>query len=40
VLKEENKNIEKVMNDQINQHKGIIEQLVVEKRMLYSQLNQ
>jgi hypothetical protein len=39
ILKEENRNIEKVMTDQINQRKVIIEQLVNEKRMLYSQLN-
>lgn len=39
ILKEENKNIEKVMSDQINQRKVIIEQLVNEKRMLYAQLH-
>jgi hypothetical protein len=39
VLKDENKSIEKVMSDQINQRKAIIEQLVNEKRMLYAQLH-
>ena len=39
ILKDENKSIEKVMSDQINQRKVIIEQLVNEKRMLYAQLH-
>ena len=38
VLREENHNIEKVLSEQLNQRKQIIEQLVSEKRMLYSQL--
>jgi hypothetical protein len=37
VLREENRNIEKVMSDQLNQRTAIIEQLVSEKRMLYTQ---
>lgn len=40
VLREENRNIEKVMSEQLSQRKAIIEQLVAEKRMLYAQLHQ
>lgn len=40
VLREENKNIEKMMGEQISQRKTIIEQLVNEKKMLYNQLHQ
>lgn len=39
VLREENRNIEKVLTDQINQRKTIIEELVNEKNKLYSKLH-
>jgi hypothetical protein len=39
VLREENRNIEKVMSEQLTQRKAIIEQLVREKKTLYSHLN-